>query len=87
MFRDRQTNTYKTIASLAKVIIECTERQAAFAMHYEMASTRVENSRKTSKEGNIAQTLYANHMPYHDIYEYVHRWIFRYGIQFNSSNS
>ena len=54
MFRDRQTNT---IASLTKVIIECTEMQAAFAMHYKMASTRVENSRKTSKEGNITKRL------------------------------
>ena len=69
MLRDRQTYTCKTIASLAKVITECTEMQAAFAMHYKMASTRVENSRKSSKEGNIAQTLYANHMPYRDIYE------------------
>ena len=57
MFRNRQTNTCKTIASLAKVIIECTEMQAAFVMHYKMASTRVQNSRKTSKEGNIAKTL------------------------------
>ena len=69
MFRDRQTYTCKTIASLAKVRIDCTEMQAAFVMHYKMAGTRVENCRKTSKEGNIAKTLYANHMPYHDIYE------------------
>ena len=56
---------------MVKVIIECTEMQAAFAMHYKMASPRVENSRKSSKEGNIAKTLglYANHMPYNDIYE------------------
>ena len=71
MFRDRQTNTCKTRTSLVKVIIECTEMQTAFAMHYKMASPRVENSRKSSKEGNIAKTLglYANHMPYNDIYE------------------